>query len=116
MGVVLEHHYFSHLENWIQMKQNFNLLAVTSFGLSLVGLVSAWFIPFFIQIIAIVLGHLHLRYQKINHTIKVGGIYHSMTIISLVISYLVIAINIIALAIMGASVYLFFRDLMGTSI
>lgn len=97
------------------MKQNFNLLAVTSFALSLVGLVFAWFIPFFVQIIAIVLGHLHLRYQKINHSIKVGGIYHSMTIISLVVSYLVIAINIIALIIMGASVYLFFRDLVGNT-
>ena len=98
------------------MRQNFNLLAVTSFALSLIGLVTAWFIPFFLQIIAIVLGHLHLRYQKINRNIKVGGIYHSMTIISLVISYLVTVINIIALAIMGASFYLFFRDLMGTSI
>ena len=98
------------------MKRNFNLLAVTSFALSLVGLVTAWFIPFFIQIIAIVLGHLHLRYQKINRTLQAGNIYHSMTIISLVISYLVIAITIIALAVMGASVYLFFRDLINTSI
>lgn len=98
------------------MKQNFNLLAVTSFALSLVGLVSAWFIPFFLQIIAIVLGHIHLRYQKINRSLQVGNIYHSMTIISLVVSYLVIAINIIALAVMGASFYLFFRDLMGTTI
>jgi hypothetical protein len=39
-----------------------------------------------------------------------------MTIISLVISYLVIAINIIALAIMGASFYLFFRDLIDPSV
>lgn len=98
------------------MKQHFNLLAVTSFALSLVGLITAWLIPFFIQIIAIVLGHIHLHYQKINRTLRAGNIYHSMTIISLVISYLVIAINIIALAMMGASFYLFFRDLIDPSV
>lgn len=97
------------------MNQNFNLLAVTSFALSLIGLVSAWFIPFFIQIIAIVLGHFHLKLQTQSRTLRTGGIYHSMTIISLVISYLVILINIVALIIMGASVYLFFRDLVGNT-
>jgi len=97
------------------MKQNFNLLAVTSFALSLVGLVTVWFIPFFIQIIAIVLGHLHLRYQNTARTLHKGGVFHSMTIISLVVSYVVILINIAALIVLGASMYMFFRDLIGHS-
>jgi len=95
------------------MKENFNLLAVSSAVFSLLGLITAFIIPFFLQIIAIVLGHLHLRFQTQSRTVRTGGIYHSMTIISLVVSYIVILINIIALIIMGASVYLFFRDLVG---
>jgi hypothetical protein len=95
------------------MNQNFNLLSLTSFVFSLLGLITAFIIPFFLQIIAIVLGHLHLRFQTQSRTLRTGGIYHSMTIISLVVSYIVILINIIALIIMGASVYLFFRDLVG---
>jgi len=97
------------------MNQNFNLLSLTSFVFSLLGLITAFIIPFFLQIIAIVLGHLHLRFQTQSRTLRTGGIYHSMTIISLVVSYIVILINIIALIIMGASVYLFFRDLVGTT-
>jgi len=97
------------------MKENFNLLAVTSFVFSLLGLITAFIIPFFLQIIAIVLGHLHLRFQTQSRTMRTGGIYHSMTIISLVVSYIVILINIVALIIMGASVYLFFRDLVGNT-
>lgn len=95
------------------MKQNFNLLALTSFVLSLVGLVTVWFIPFFIQIIAIVLAHLHLKYQHTARTLHKGGVFHSMSIISLVVSYVVILINIAALIVLGASMYMFFRDLMG---
>jgi len=95
------------------MNQNFNLLALTSFVFSLLGLITAFIIPFFLQIIAIILGHLYLRLQTQSRTLRTGGIYHSMTIISLVVSYIVILINIVALIIMGASVYLFFRDLVG---
>jgi hypothetical protein len=97
------------------MKQNFNLLSLASFIFSLLGLITAFIIPFFLQIIAIVLGHLHLRFQTQSRTFQSGGMYHSMTIISLVVSYIVILINIVALIIMGASVYLFFRDLVGNS-
>lgn len=95
------------------MKTNFNLLAVTSFIFSIVGLVMAFVMPFFMQIIALVLGHLYLKLQGKIKNYQIGNMYHSMAIISLVVSYIVIAINIFFLLVMGASAYIFLKNLLG---
>jgi len=95
------------------MKTNFNLLAVTSFVFSIVGLVMAFVMPFFMQIIALVLGHVYLKLQGKIKNYQIGNVFHSMAIISLVVSYIVIAINIIFLLAMGASAYIFLKNLLG---
>lgn len=79
-------------------------LGVTAFVLSIIGLFFTFIIPFLIQIISLILGHIALSEMN-NHPNKYSG--RGLVVASLVINYCIIGISFAIIFIIGYFIALF---------
>ncbi|MGB0182092.1 MAG: DUF4190 domain-containing protein [Candidatus Puniceispirillales bacterium] len=73
-------------------------MGITAFVLSIVGLFFSFIIPFLIQIISLILGHIALSEMN-NHPDKYSG--RGLVVASLVINYCIIGISFVILFAIG---------------
>ena len=81
-----------------------NAMGVTAFVLSIVGLFFSFIIPFLIQIISLILGHIALSEMN-NHPNKYSG--RGLVVASLVINYCIIGISFAILFTIGYFIAIF---------
>ena len=79
-------------------------MGVTAFVLSIVGLFFSFIIPFLIQIISLILGHIALSEMN-NHPNKYSG--RGLVVASLVINYCIIGISFSILFTIGYFIAIF---------
>jgi hypothetical protein len=79
-------------------------MGVTAFVLSIVGLFFSFIIPFLIQIISLILGHIALSEMN-NHPNKYSG--RGLVVASLVINYCIIGISFAILFTIGYFIAIF---------
>jgi hypothetical protein len=83
-------------------------MGVISFVISVLGIYSAFVIPFLMQIIALILGHLALKDFNKNEGVYSGK---GFIIASLVISYVIVALYVLFTLFLGAGLSLFLHML-----
>jgi hypothetical protein len=78
-----------------------HMMGLISFIISIIGLFSSFLIPFFFQIVGLILGHISLSDFKKNEELYSGK---GFIVAGLIINYIVIVIAILIVFILGAGI------------
>tara|TARA_Y100000590_G_scaffold18859_1_gene22393 strand:- start:503 stop:919 length:417 start_codon:yes stop_codon:yes gene_type:complete len=87
--------------------QKTHSLGVVAFVITLIGLFTSFFIPFFFQIVGIILSHIALGDYNRNEE-KYSG--KGLIIASLIINYIILGIAILVVLVFGATFIAFFSN------